>query len=401
MREAPAGEVSKNAILLERGGFVYKTMAGVYDYLPLGFRVLEKVKNLIREEMNAIGGQEMFMTSLQPKERWEKTGRWEELGKEVMYQFQDHSGREIGLAVTHEEALSEIAMHSIYSYQDLPLFIYQIQTKFRDELRAKSGLVRGRELLMKDMYSFHRDTEDFERFYFGSIDKAYKKIFKSCNLNAYLTKAAGGSFTRDYTHEYQVFAETGEDHVFYCEKCGNAENKEISKMKEGGQCRECGGEIKSAKSIEVGNIFPLGTKYSASIGLLYSDEQGAKRPVIMGSYGIGVSRLIATIVETNYDDKGIVWPESVSPFTVHLVSLGVDARTIYEQLRKAGIETLYDDREHKTAGEKFADSDLIGIRRRMVVSAKTKEKSAVELKSRNSDEVQVVSLEEAIKICKE
>lgn len=404
LRESPKDEVSANAKLLERGGFVYKTMAGVYDYLPLGFRILEKIKNIIREEMNAVGGQEVLMTTLQPKERWEKTGRWEELGKEVMYQFKDHSGREVGLAATHEESLTEIALRSIQSYKDLPLFIYQIQTKFRDELRAKSGLIRGRELLMKDLYSFHADEEDFRRFYFDTADKAYKKVFERCGLDAYLTEAAGGSFTKEHTIEYQVFSEAGEDIVLYCAECRFAQNREISLLKAGDQCPKCKGEIRSAKSIEVGNIFPLGTKYSLPMGLLYADENGNKKPVVMGSYGIGASRLFGTIAEVYHNERGLLWPEEIAPFRVHLVEIKSSkpqvkksAEKLYKALLAKGVEVLYDDRDDKTAGEKFADADLIGIPWRVVVSEKTLAEKKIEVKGRSEKEAKIISEKDFLK----
>lgn len=394
MRESPKDEVAANAKLLERGGFVYKTMAGVYDYLPLGFRVLEKIRTIIREEMNAIGGEELLLTSLQPKERWERTGRWEELGKEPMYQFKDHSGREVGLASTHEEALAEIGLRSIQSYKDLPLYVYQIQNKFRDELRAKSGLIRGREFLMKDLYSFHRDEKDLNRFY-AVVDGAYKKIFKRCGLDVYVAEASGGAFTKEFTHEYQVFSDAGEDVIFYCTKCRYAQNREIASMKEGDSCFKCGGVVKSAKSIEVGNIFKLGAKYSNPLGLLYSDERGVKMPVIMGSYGIGLGRLMAAVAEAHHDDRGITWPEALAPFKVHLVSLGAKvkkhAEKLYKTLLAKGVDVLYDDRDEKSAGEKFADADLIGIPWRAIISEKTLEKNGVEVKKRDSQKNEVIS----------
>ena len=408
LREDPKDEVSANARLLERGGFVYKTMAGVYDYLPLGYRVLEKINRIIREEMNAIGGQELFLSALQPKERWEKTGRWEKL-KEIMYQFKDNSGREVGLATTHEEALAEIAARFVSSYHDLPFFIYQIQTKFRDEPRAKSGLIRGREFLMKDLYSFHRDEKDLDAFY-KIADEAYRKIFKRCGLHVYVTEASGGTFTKQFTHEYQVLSEAGEDWIVYCKQCGYAQNKEISSLKEEDECPKCEGIMKLGKSIEVGNIFKLGTKFSEAFGLYYSDEKGQKHPVVMGSYGIGPGRLLATIVETHNDAKGILWPESVAPFSVHLTALfgkeGSDAvkkaaEKLYEELLAKKVEVLYDDRADKTAGEKFADADLIGIPWRVVVSEKTIEKKGVEVKRRGEKEAKIVSEKELFKMLEE
>lgn len=408
LREDPKDEVAANARLLERGGFVYKSMAGVYEYLPLGFRVLERINGIIREEMNKIGGQEILLAALQPKERWEKSGRWAGLGEEVMYQFRDHSGREIGLASTHEEVVAEIAIRSIRSYKDLPLFIYQIQTKFRDEPRAKSGLLRGREFLMKDMYSFHRDADDLNKFY-AKADKAYRTIFKRCGLDVYMTEASGGAFTKEFTHEYQASSQAGEDLIFFCEKCDYAQNREIATLKEGDSCPKCGGKIATTKSIEVGNIFRLGAKYADAAGLSYTDAAGKKKPVIMGSYGIGPGRVLGTIVERYRDDRGIMWPEGVAPFRAHLMVLGNprsnasvlrgrqesgiknQGEKLYNRLVKAGVDVLYDDRDDKTAGEKFADADLIGIPYRIVISASTLAKKGVELKGRAEKQGRIIS----------
>ncbi|MBI3274103.1 MAG: hypothetical protein HYZ69_03080 [Candidatus Colwellbacteria bacterium] len=405
LREAPKDEVASNAQLLERSGFVHKTAAGVYDFLPLGFRVLDKINSILRQEMNAIGGQELFLSAFQPKERWEKTGRWATLG-DIMYRFKDHAGREFGLAATHEEALSEIAKKSIQSYKDLPLFVYQIQTKFRDEPRAKSGLIRGREFLMKDLYSFHRDEKDLERFY-AIVDAAYKKIFKRCGLHAIKTEAAGGTFTSDFTHEYQVQSSAGEDWIFYCPKGHRAQNQEIASVRAGEKCGKCGACIERARSIEVGNIFKLGTKFSEAFELLYADETGNKHPVVMGCYGIGPGRLMATIVETHHDEKGILWPFEVAPFGVHILELparnGIigrvkkEAERMYMQCAANGLEALYDDRDDKTAGEKFADADLIGIPWRAVISEKTIEKKGIEIKKRSETGIKIVSEKELFK----
>ena len=414
LRGDPKDEVSANAKLLERGGFVYKTMAGVYDYLPLGVRVIEKIKNIIREEMNAIGGQEVYMTALQPKERWERTGRWKELGAEIMYQFKDRSGRDLGIASTHEESLTEIALRSISSYKDFPLYVYQIQSKFRDELREKSGLLRGREFLMKDLYSFHTDEDDLSKFYTKTIDTAYKKVFKRCGISVVVAEASGGVFTKEYTHEYQALSEAGEDLIFYCEKCGFAQNKEISSLKDGDKCPKCKGIVKASKSIEVGNIFRLGTKYSKPLGLLYADAKGEKKPVVMGSYGIGVSRLMGTVAEIHNDGRGLLWPETVAPFKVHLIVLdsakkappskarraspvAASGEKLYKNLLAKGVEVLYDDREEKSAGEKFADADLIGIPWRVVVSEKTLASKGVEIKRRSEKEAKIISEKELLK----
>jgi len=397
LREDPKDEVAANARLLERGGFVYKSMAGVYEYLPLGLRVLERINGIIRGEMNKIGGQEILLAALQPKDRWEKSGRWQTLGEEVMYQFRDHSGREIGLASTHEEVVAEMAIRSIRSYKDLPLFVYQIQTKFRDEPRAKSGLLRGREFLMKDMYSFHRDTDDLNKFY-AKADKAYRAIFRRCGLDAYMTEASGGAFTKEFTHEYQTPSPAGEDLIFFCEKCRYAQNREVATMKDGDPCPKCGGKIATAKSIEVGNIFRLGAKYADAAGLSYTDAAGKKKPVMMGSYGIGPGRVLGTIVETYRDDRGIMWPEGVAPFQAHLVVLGAhatpakrSAEKLYARLCVKGVDVLYDDRDDKTAGEKFADADLIGMPRRVVISANTLAKMGVELKGRGEKQGRIIS----------
>lgn len=404
LREDPKDEVSANARLLERGGFAYKTMAGAYDYLPLGYRVLEKVNAVIRAEIDAIGGQELLLTALQPKDRWAKSGRWETLG-EIMYQFKDHSGREVGLAATHEEPLAEIATRSVFSYRDLPLCVYQIQTKYRDEPRAKSGLMRGREFLMKDLYSFHRDERDLDRFY-EKADQAYRKIFRRLGLDFFVTEASGGTFTKEFTHEYQVLSDAGEDHILYCSHCRYAQNQEIATMRLGTNCPKCGrGEIKVGKSIEIGNIFKLGTKFSIAFGLNYADERGAKHPVVMGSYGIGPGRLMATIVETSHDEKGIIWPEAAAPYRVHLIEVKSEkgrvksaAEALYKKLLAKGVEVLYDDRDEKTAGEKFADADLIGIPWRAVVSARSLEKRGVEVKKRGEEKGKVVSVEKLLKM---
>ncbi len=405
LRDNPKDEVSKNSILLERGGFIYKTMAGVYDFLPLGLRVLSKINAIIREEMNSIGGQELFMSAFQPKERWEKTERWE-TAKDVMYRVKDEGGREFGLGFTHEEAIAEIATQSIFSYKDLPLYVYQIQTKFRNEPRAKSGLIRGREFIMKDLYSFTADEASLDEFY-ERARAAYTKIFSRMGLHAYVTEASGGSFTKQFSHEFQVLSEAGEDWLLYCKECSYAQNKEISSMTEGGKCPKCGGAVHLSRSIEVGNIFKLGTRFSDAFGLMYTDEKGDKKPVVMGSYGIGPGRLMGTIAEVKHDDKGIIWPENVAPFTAHIIPVhGKDAvaaedvrknaEKLYGDLIQAGIDVLYDDREDKSAGQKFADADLLGIPYRIVVSEKTLTENAAELKKRSSESAENVQLTEII-----
>lgn len=400
LRDAPADEIAVNARLLTRGGFVFKNSAGVYSFLPLGWRVMEKINKIVREEMNVVGGQEMFMPALVEKKYLEPTARW---NLDVGFFAGGREDKEPGFVLgwTHEEVLTAIASKYISSYKDLPFAAYQIQTKFRNEARAKSGLLRGKEFMMKDLYSFHADDKDLQRYY-GEVKEAYLKIFKRCGLNAVYTVAAGGIFTAGNTHEFQILSDVGEDTILLCLKCGYAENSEISEFKNGNTCSKCGGNMAEKKAIEVGNIFPLGTKYSGALNLEYADENGVRHPVVMGSYGIGVSRLMATIVEVYNDMQGIIWPESIAPFKVHLIVLDdrkEESEKIYDELINKGIEVLYDDRSDKSAGEKFADADLIGCPVRVVVSNKTLDKKSAEIKKRTKKETELVSLAKLASLC--
>jgi len=401
LREAPSDEPSKNAQLLIRSGFVFKNSAGIYSFLPLGWKVAQKIMNIIREEMNAIDGQEMFMPALVEKRYMEPTGRW---NLDVGFFAKGLNDKEANFVLgwSHEEVLTSIASKYVSSYKDLPFSAYQIQTKFRNEPRAKSGLLRGREFMMKDLYSFHATDEDMENYY-QKARGAYFNVFERCGLKSIYTLAGGGVFTDKFTHEFQVLSDVGEDTICLCSECEYAENQEITKLKEGDACPKCGGKIIEEKSIEVGNIFKYGVKYSEKIGLLFTDEKGDKHPVVMGAYGIGVSRLMATIVEIHNDEKGIVWPESVAPYNAHLISLdqNEEAGKVYEDLQKNGVEVLYDDREDKTAGEKFADADLIGCPIRIVVSKKTIEKKSVEVEKRNKKEPKLVKLPDLISVISE
>lgn len=392
-------DLAINAKFLEQGSFIYKNSAGIYTYLPLGWRVIQKIAQIIREEMNATGANEMFMPALHDKRYLTATGRWD---VDVVYKVITGGEKEPGFNIswTHEEIAAEIASKSVDSYKDLPFAFYQIQTKFRHEPRAKSGLLRGREFMMKDLYSFHTSEEDLMKYY-DKVKDAYLKVFERCGLKAYYTLAAGGEFTANFTHEFQVLSEVGEDTVLICEKCEYAENVEISKLKDGDDCPKCGGKVQSHKSIEAGNIFPLGTKYSEAFNLQFNDQDGQKKYVVMGSYGIGLGRLMGTVVETHNDDAGIIWPESIAPFKIHLLSLGADdavkqaADQLYSDLQAAGVEVLYDDRD-ASAGEKFADSDLIGIPHRVVISSKTMAENSAELKPRASREATLVPLKDLI-----
>src|SRR3990167_7171327 len=381
-KQVPHDEVSTNAKLLIRAGFIDKVAAGIYTYLPLGQKVLDNISNIVREEMDAIGGQEVVMPVLQPKANWEATGRWKSF--DVLYKTKAASG-DFALGPSHEEIVVPLLKRFVSSYQDLPKYVYQIQTKFRDEPRAKSGLLRGREFLMKDLYSFHTDEADFEKYYKKAQD-SYKKVFGRCGLDSILTYAAGGTFSQ-FSHEFQVICENGEDEIIYCPGGDYSENVEIAKVKEGKLCDLGHGPLKRVKTIEVGNIFPLKDKFSKAFDLRYKDRSGKEHLVMMGCYGIGISRTMGAVVEVYHDEAGIIWPESVAPFDVHLVTVNSEPSTVnfskeaYEKLIKAGIEVLWDDREDLSAGEKFADADLIGIPVRLVVSQKVG-RGKVEVKMR-------------------
>lgn len=399
LREAPKDEEARNAQLLIRAGYIHKEMAGVYSYLPLGLKVLKNIENIVREEMNAIGGNEVSLSILHPKENWDKTGRWNTV--DVLFKIKSQTGKNYALGPTHEEIITPLAGKYINSYRDLPAYYYQIQTKFRDELRAKSGILRGREFLMKDFYSFHRDQADLDDYY-EKAEAAYGKVFKRLGLDAKKVEASGGTFSK-YSHEYQVLHPVGEDLIFHCDFCEFAQNKEIFEGKEGDKCGRCNkGSILSSNGAEVGNIFKLGTKYSEPFGVKYKDEDGKDQLAIMGCYGIGISRLMGLIAEVYNDDKGLIWPEAIAPFKVHLIELTKGlGKNLYERvsnLHSLKNNILYDDRDAK-AGEKFNDADLIGLPWRAVVSEKTAGK--IELKKRGEKEGRLVTEEELIKIIKE
>jgi prolyl-tRNA synthetase len=406
-KEISEEEKSINAKLLTRAGFVDKLMAGAYTYLPLGLKVLEKIKKIIREEMNAIGGQEILMPALTPKENWVKTGRWDKI--DVLFKVKGTGDKEYALGSTHEEIVTPLVKKIVNSYKDLPVAVYQIQDKFRDEPRAKSGLLRGREFSMKDLYSFHANEADLDKYY-EEAKEAYSKIFKRCRLDALVVEASGGTFSK-YSHEFQVLTESGEDIIYYCGKCSYAQNREISEYKAGDKCPKCGGEMMEGKAIEVGNIFKLKTKFSEAFDLNFLDKDGKKKLVIMGCYGIGPSRVMGSIAEVSHDDKGIIWPAEVAPFDIHLVALfgkdekkngevGKESGKLYESLQKEGFDVLYDDREEVSAGVKFGEADLFGIPFRLVISEKTLDKGSVEVKKRAGSEVELVKLNQVGKTIK-
>lgn len=400
-KDAPKDEVSKNAQLLIRAGFIHKEMAGVYSFLPLGLRVMNKIVQVIRDEMNKIGGQEVFLPALQDKKIWETSGRWDDAIVDNWFKTKLKNDTELGLAFTHEEPLAKMMTEYIRSFRDLPAYPYQFQTKFRNEARAKSGIMRGREFLMKDLYSFSKDEKQHADFYEKS-KQAYLNIFEKLGLgeSTYITFASGGSFSK-YSHEFQTLTDAGEDSIFVDEKKKIAINKEVLNdevLKDLGINKA---DLVEKKAVEVGNIFSLGTKFSDAFELTYSDEKGEKKPVIMGSYGIGPGRVMGTVAEVLSDDKGLVWPESIAPFAVHLISIEdkagkvkEKADALYERLTKKGIEVLFDDRDARP-GEKFADSDLIGIPKRIIISEKTLESDSVEVKDRKTGTTELINYERA------
>ncbi len=401
-KEAPKDEVSKNAQLLIRGGYIHKEMAGVYSYLPLGRRVLERIERIVREEMDAIGGQEIRMATLHPSEPWKQTGAWDKV--DVIFKILSRTEKEYTVGQSEEEIVTPIAREYVDSYKDLPVAIYQIGQKYRDELRAKSGIMRGREFTMKDMYSFHETQEDFDRFY-ALAKAAYLKVYERCGLVAKATEASGGSFTEKLSYEFMVLTDAGEDDILYCDTCAYCANVEITKEQEGDACTRCNkGKLARATASEVGNIFDLGTKYAHDFEFTYMTKSGEKAYPIMGCFGIGITRLMGVIAEALSDEKGIVWPEAVAPFRCHLLNLSTDdtevsaaVDALYEELTVKGIEVLYDDRVNIGAGGKFADSDLIGIPHRIVISKKTYAQEKFEYKMRTGSDAQLFSYEELMK----
>jgi len=399
-KEAPADETALNAALLIRAGYVHKEMAGVYSYLPLGLRVVENIKQIVREEMNKISGQELIMTALQRKELWEGTGRWDDEIVDVWFKSTLKAGGEVGFGWSHEEPIGEMMKNYIASYKDLPISVYQFQTKLRNELRAKSGVMRGREFVMKDMYSFAA-SEEAHLAYYESTKPAYLAVFNRLGIgeDTFVTFAAGGAFT-EFSHEFQVICDAGEDVTYINREKGIAINEEVltdKTLETLGITRDALTEVKTA---EIGNIFNFGQDKARDLGLTFTTESGEQTPVWMGSYGIGITRLVGVLVEKFADEKGIVWPESVAPFQLHLVALNTDdaevrdwADGIYTALTRRGVSVLYDDRDVR-AGEKFADSDLLGMPYRVVVSKKGKEANRFEVVTRASGVVRTLTEEE-------
>ena len=399
LKDAPADEVSKNAQLLIRAGYVYKVMAGVYAYTPLGLRVLENIKQIVREEMNAVGGQELIMTNLQRKETWETTTRWSEDVVDIWFKTKLQDGTELGLAWSHEEPIMEMMQQYVKSYKDLPAKVYQFQTKLRNELRAKSGIMRGREFVMKDMYSLHATAEDLDAFYNAVID-AYKRCYDRFGIgdDTYVTFASGGAFTK-FSHEFQTVCDAGEDVIYLHREKNIAINEEVidDAIAELGISRE---ELEPVKTAEVGNIFNFGTEKGEQMGVTFADAEGKPRPVYLGSYGIGITRVMGVVVEKFADEKGLVWPVNLAPAKVYLVQIGGDdsrakADELYDELMSKGIEVIYDDRDERP-GAKFADAELMGIPFRVTVSDRNLAENKYEFSARHRGESELLTHEELL-----
>ena len=393
LRHAPKDETAKNGAYLTRAGYVHKEMAGVYDYLPLGLRVIDNIKQIIREELNNIGCEELQMSALQNPDPWEKTGRFNDQEVDIWFKTGLASGGELGLAPTHEEPVTSMLKSYISSYKDLPLYVYQFQTKFRNELRAKSGILRGREFLMKDLYSFHATEEDLDKFY-AEVEKAYERIFTRLGIgdDTFETFASGGIFSK-YSHEFQTLLPVGEDDVYYNADKSAGLNKEVFNDEVLEDLGLKGEKFDTATAAEVGNIFKLKFKYSEPLGLKYIDEENKQQTVYMGCYGIGVSRVMGVIAEKFADDKGLVWPESIAPFRYHLIGIGKNGAGEAEKFYKGREDVVfYDDRDVRP-GEKFADAELMGMPYRVVISDKTLAEGAAEVTNRRTGESKMVKLE--------
>ena len=402
-KEAPKDAEVISHKFLVRGDFIEQTISGVYRFLPLGFKVLKKIEEIIREEMLGLGAQELYLPALQNKNLWLETHRWQTIDP-PLFKLKDRHQKETALGSTHEEEITDIVRKRIKSYQDLPISLFQIQDKFRNEMRSSGGLLRTREFLMKDLYSFHIDEKDLERFY-EKVKKAYFRIFKRCGLKSLCVEASSGTMGGELSQEFMVPAETGENRVLICKKCGYSAN--IEKVGDIKSCPKCRGILEKKNSIEIGHIFNLGTKYSKIMSANFQDRDGKEKPILMGCYGIGLPRLISTVVEVHHDEKGIIWPREVAPFQVHLISLPSTspgrveitslgkvekaAEKLHKDLQKKGVEVLYDDRA-KSPGEKFTDADLIGIPIRLVVSERTLAEDSVEVKKRSEKKIKLIKL---------
>jgi prolyl-tRNA synthetase len=399
-KDSPKDEQSINSILLLRAGFIDREIAGVYSFLPLGNRVLQKIIDVIRDEMNKIGGQELLLTALQSPGTWESTNRWDDSSMDIWFKTKLKNKKDLGLAPTHEEPITNLMKKFITSYKDLPIYAYQFQTKFRNETRAKSGILRTREFIMKDLYSFCSDEQSLDEFY-ERAKEAYIRIFDRLGIGSktYVTFASGSTFSK-YSHEFQTICDYGEDTIYIHEQTRIAVNSEIYNDEVLTELGLLGEKFTEAKSIEVGNIFKLGTKFSSALGLTYNDANGQQSPVVMGSYGIGPARVMGTIVESNYDDNGIIWPKEIAPFHIHLIHIGKDnesftkAEQIYSEILNLGYEVLYDDRSTVSPGAKFKDSDLIGCPLQVIISQKNLKENVAELKTRSTGKKEFIQMDQ-------
>ncbi|MES2630900.1 MAG: aminoacyl--tRNA ligase-related protein [Patescibacteria group bacterium] len=397
LKDAPADEVAKNAQLLIRAGFVYKEMAGVYAYLPLGIRVIENIKQIVREEMNSINSNELIMTGLQRREVWEKTGRWSDDVVDVWFKTRLKDDTELGMGWSHEEPIVEMLKQYVKSYKDLPISLYQFQTKLRNELRAKSGIMRGREFVMKDMYSFHTSAEELQAYY-DQVIEAYKRVYDRLGIgeDTYVTFASGGAFTK-FSHEFQTITDAGEDIIYLHRGKNIAINEEVidDAIKELGISRD---ELEKVKTAETGNIFNFGSQKAEEMGLDFVSADDKQHPVFMGSYGIGITRAMGVIAEKFSDEKGLVWPVNIAPYKVYLVSIGnvtEQATELYEKLQASGVTVLFDDRDERP-GAKFADAELIGLPYRITISERLIEQGKLEFTYRNSGETELLTLDELL-----
>lgn len=398
IKQAPADEVALNAQLLIRAGYVHKTMAGVYSYLPLGLKVVENIKQIVREEMNKISSQELVMSTLQSKELWQETGRWSDELVDVWFKSKLQDGTDVGFGWTHEEPIVDLLRNYLKSYKDLPISVYQFQNKLRNELRAKSGIMRGREFVMKDMYSVHASKEDLDKYYNAAIE-AYKRCYDRFGIGdeTYVTFASGGAFTK-FSHEFQTICDAGEDYIYLHRGKNIAVNEEVldEAVKELGIDRS---ELERVKTAEVGNIFNFGTQKSEEMRLVFTDTEGVEQYAYMGSYGIGITRVMGVIVEKFADDKGLVWPENIAPAKVYLVQIGSQSRSaadeLYQKLQSAGVETIYDDRDERP-GVKFADAELLGIPYRVTVSDRLLGDGKWEVSTRQTGEQRLLTADELL-----
>lgn len=388
-KTAPKTAEGISAVLLTRAGFIEQEMSGVYSFLPLGLKVLQKISNIIREEMNAIDAQEVLMPSLQPKSLWEESGRWTSIDP-PLFTTQDRHEKDLAIAPTHEEVVTDLARKIISSHKDLPQIVYQIQNKFRNEQRATGGLLRTREFLMKDAYSFDTDLESFNETY-NKIIEAYKKIFSRVGIETKLVEAHSGSIGGERSNEFMMLSETGEDTIFVCTKCDWAANKELIESPD--KCPKCGADIETKKSIEIAHIFQLGEIYSKKMNAMFTTSNGTQKPLFMGCYGIGLPRLMAAVIEAHHDDLGMIWPKAIAPNKVYLIDLeGSRGEEIYKKLLENNIDVLFDDRE-VSVGVKFADADLIGLPVRLTLSQKTLSNNSIELKKRDEKEAENIKIE--------